>query len=102
MEAVWVTIDDLEPGESAELALGTRGVQLMLMLPPEPAGKAVHGHATCAGLDGPESRWPSRVGGVAVDVHACAAVHDGRAYVLTTLAGKDAEVAAAIAASAHF
>jgi len=102
LEAVIVTTDDLEPGQSAELALGTRGVQLMLMLPPETGKKAVHGRSSCAGVEGAESRWPSAVGGVAVDVHACAAVHDGRAYVITTLAGKGAEVAARIAAEAHF
>lgn len=102
LEAVIVTAEDVEPGQSAELALGARGIQLMLMLPPESGSKAVHGRATCAGVEGAESRWPSRVGGVAVDVHACAALHDGRAYVVTTLAGKDAKIAARIAAEAHF
>lgn len=102
LEAVIVTAEDLDPGESAELALGSRGIQLMLMLPPDSGTKAVHGHATCAGVDGAESRWPSRVGGVPVDVRACAALHEGRAYVLTTLAGKDAQVASRIAAEAHF
>ena len=102
LEAVIVTIDDLEPGQTAELALGARGVQLMLMLPPEPGTSAVHARATCAGVDGAESRWPSRVGGVAVDVRACAAAHDGRAYVLTTLEARDAQVAARVAGGAHF
>jgi Zn-dependent protease len=103
-EAVLVTINDRDRNASAENVLGSQGLNVMMMLPPEPGHPAVHGRGQCAGLDGPETSWLSRVNGMEVAVRACAALHDGETYVLTTIErpGAEKRVATCIAAGAHF